>query len=1471
MPVEANTSIADIQFKNLTTADGLSSDSITDIAEDGDGYIWIATFDGLNRYDGYKFKQYKHSPDIPSSLPDQFVRQLFIDNAGALWVVTHNGLGRYNPDKDNFDIFNADNNGFATNKIGALTQMEDGSLLAAGAQGFYTLTPNSNRFEQVYNEITLFPQEVIFILAEEERIWVGTYGYGIYILDKETGNLSPLKGDANTEKGFIADYLHDMKVIGEEYWLATEKGVIVLNKENLVETYYHSKSSPPLVSNWVRTIDLENEHTLWIGTEHGISILDINTQSTILIDKERSFQTSLSQPFINKVFKDSNKTIWLGTYNNGINFYNPLNSNIKHFKPNPSYKFGLSGKMIWSIDEDSKGFLWIATQNGGVNRYSPETGRYEHFLKNQSYNIWDLDIDQDDHIWLATSNGVHEYILQGEELLLQNNYFPDHEFDIVVVNDGISWLSSESPNLTGINITTGKHVKIPIANNQVTRIRPLYVDSNHELWLSTNLGLSKYNLKTQQFNQLIINLGDKSASFNAVAETNEAFWASTYYNGLLKLSKPNLNIEEHFTDKSKLSSNSLINVLADSKYVWAVDSKSVSQIDSSTNRVIRSISEPLLNFNNLNEGAGVITSDGVILVGGNNGFHGIETNSFDSRKNVVTPQPELTEFRIFNKIVTTDSVDSPLEKPINRSSEIILNNDASPFTIEFASINALEPNAISYRYKLVGSDGNWLETTSELRQATYTNLDFGKYEFQLQARSYDGPWSPVRSLSIIIEPPFWLNNKAIAIYTAFILLTFGYWLKQYNAKRLSQKLLEDSEERLKLTLWSSGDELWDWDITAKEVHRSNTWGTMDFPQDDIRAFSSYERNIHPEDIERLATALNEHLSGISDNFSASYRIKNFKDEWVWVLDRGRVVTWNDEAQPLRMTGTIKNIDAQKISEEQLKLYRKSIETISDGVFITDHHFRFVSVNESYCRHTGNTREQALASYLRFYQYPEAFTEEVKKTLIHKGNWFGEIESSRVNGERFEISLNIDAIKTEDGVITHFVGVMSDITDRKTTEKELLKLANTDPLTNLPNRSFFQASHDNLVRKNTNHALLCLDIDNFKKINDSMGHQTGDLLIKQIASRLQKLTGNNATCYRLGGDEFSILVDKTTDIHRITHFAQFILDEVARPFIINKQEFVLGASVGLAFFPGDGTSPQELLKNADTAMYFAKNSGGHRYQFFSGEMNQHAVRQLQIENLIRHGLKEDLFTVYYQPKVDVITGKLISMEALVRFEHPEKGIVSPNQFIPLAEQTGQIIQIGEMVLRKACKDTQRWVKEGLFTGRVAINISARQFELPDLDDRITKILKQTGLSPLHLECEITEGTLMQHPDESLMLMERLRERGIHLALDDFGTGYSSLAYLKQFPLNTLKIDKAFIDGIATSSVDRHMISAIINIAHNLGLKVVAEGVEQEEQLSILRSYECEMIQGYLFSKPLSAERFEKMLRENKNLSNIVNSI
>ncbi|MBL4629805.1 MAG: EAL domain-containing protein, partial [Paraglaciecola sp.] len=990
--------------------------------------------------------------------------------------------------------------------------------------------------------------------------------------------------------------------------------------------------------------------------------------------------------------------------------------------------------------------------------------------------------------------------------------------------------------------------------------------------LVTNLGMVLYNLDSKMKRLLVIELETAVGRFNSVIEVDDGYWLSSLSQGIIKLDKSSYKVMKQLNDENGLASNQILKSIQFKDTIWVSHvNGGIDEISLKTGDVLQNIASSRLGYNELNEDSGVLSNSGKIFFGGTDGFLMFDpdklSNKNDKHKQLENQQqksktPTITQLRLFNLPTSVHSDNTPLIKPINLSNSIDLPNEATMLSIKFAQLNPVNPEAVRYRYRLLGLSDKWIETDIEsLRRAEFSYLEFGSYQFVVESKNPLTPWSEPKSIQINIAPPLWLKQNAIIFYAFLSILIMLYWLKQIRSRNAIRQSILENEERLKLTLWSSGDELWDWDIYQGQVFRSNTWGTLDFPQDDIRVNSSYEANIHPNDIQRVQQTLNDHLNEKTEHYEITYRAKTYKGDWLWVLDRGKVVARDNNHQPQRMTGTLKNISHLKEAEEQLKLFKRSIETISDGVFITDKSFKFISVNNSYCKYTGETREQALASYMTFHQYPGAFTEEVKKSLQQKGNWFGEVESRRASGDKYEMELNVDAITDEDGKVSHYVGVFSDITSRKVTEKELLKLSNADPLTDLPNRSFFQASHSNIVRRDTHHALICMDMDNFKKINDSLGHQTGDILIKQIAKRLQRIAGTKATCYRLGGDEFSILIDNSTDIHHITHFAQTILDDLSRPFVINKQDFVLGASLGIAFYPEDGSNPQELLKNADTAMYFAKNAGGNKYQFFSGEMNQNAVRQLQIENLIRHGLKEDLFTVFYQPKVDIASGKLVSMEALVRYEHPEKGLVSPAQFIPLAEQTGQIIDIGEVVLKKACEDTKRWVDAGLFTGRVAVNIAARQFEIPDLDERIMSILQKSGLSALHLECEITEGTLMQNPENALRMMQRLRERGIHLALDDFGTGYSSLAYLKRFPINTLKIDKAFIDDIATSAEDRHMAKAIITIAHNLGLKVVAEGVEHENQLSILRRYKCEMLQGYLYSKPLNAVRFERLLKEN----------
>lgn len=608
----------------------------------------------------------------------------------------------------------------------------------------------------------------------------------------------------------------------------------------------------------------------------------------------------------------------------------------------------------------------------------------------------------------------------------------------------------------------------------------------------------------------------------------------------------------------------------------------------------------------------------------------------------------------------------------------------------------------------------------------------------------------------------------------------------------------------------------------------------------------------------MRQALTDHFDKKTDHFESTYRVKDKNDQWIWVLDRGKIVERDANDIAKRMTGTLKDISQIKQAEERLKLFAKCIENISDAVVIYDRQFITIDVNKSFQRITGKSKTKMIGSSLNFARYPDSFCQQVKKHLITNGSWHGEIESIRDDATIYLTDLNIDVIRDESLNISHFVGVFSDITKRKETEVELRKLANQDTLTGLPNRSYFQANQVKFVQTKTPHALLVFDLDNFKKINDSMGHQVGDVLLCKVAQRILKISRKQDTVYRLGGDEFSIIIEDTNDIHTITTIAKKILETIAEPLQLKNQEIVLYGSIGIVLYPEDGISPQELLKNADTAMYHAKDLGGNKYQFFSESMNKQAVKRLQIESLIRHGLKEDLFSVFYQPKIEIATGKIAGMEALVRFETPNKGIISPVVFIPISEQTGQIIDIGEVVLRKACFATKKWVDAGLFDGRIAVNLSAVQFTQPNLVDLIASILKESKLSAKYLELEITEGTVMDSPQQAIDTMLRIRDMGIHLALDDFGTGYSSLAYLKKFPLNTLKIDKAFVDDIEHSEQGRNMVATIVTIAHNLDMHVVAEGVETEQQLKFLSGLKCEQLQGYLYSKPLAEKDFSKYL-------------
>ncbi len=431
------------------------------------------------------------------------------------------------------------------------------------------------------------------------------------------------------------------------------------------------------------------------------------------------------------------------------------------------------------------------------------------------------------------------------------------------------------------------------------------------------------------------------------------------------------------------------------------------------------------------------------------------------------------------------------------------------------------------------------------------------------------------------------------------------------------------------------------------------------------------------------------------------------------------------------------------------------------------------------------------------------------------------------------------------------------------EQQIKHLAYHDTLTGLPNRMLFhdrlQQALNQAVREGHIMGVMFLDLDRFKIINDTLGHDVGDELLKAVSQRLVNCIRQGDTVVRLGGDEFTIILPVIAKAEDAALVAQKILTTLAEPFPLNHQELHITSSIGISLYPDDGTNTQTLIKNADIAMYRAKDLGKNNCQFYTADMNSRAMESITLENALRHALERDELLLHYQPQIDIRSGRIVGVEALVRWQHPEFGLVPPARFIPLAEETDLIIPIGEWVLRTACEQGRRWREQGLPVWRMGVNLSARQFRHKNLLEPIFRILRESGFDPHHLELEITESLLMQGADKTIGILEELDKAGIRLSLDDFGTGYSSLSYLKRFPIDTVKIDRSFVRDIHTDPNDAAITSAIIAMAHSLKLSVIAEGVETQEQLAFLRERECDEYQGYLFSKPLVAEEVERLAR------------
>ena len=564
---------------------------------------------------------------------------------------------------------------------------------------------------------------------------------------------------------------------------------------------------------------------------------------------------------------------------------------------------------------------------------------------------------------------------------------------------------------------------------------------------------------------------------------------------------------------------------------------------------------------------------------------------------------------------------------------------------------------------------------------------------------------------------------------------------------------------------------------------------------------------------------------------------------------------------------VENVTAKKQAEQQLQLAARALENAAEGVMIADQRHRIVSVNKAFTRITGYEPAEVIgqeSDFLRSSEHDAAFYEKVRSEVRDAGRWQGEILRRRKDGAIYPEWRSISTVRDPAENVTHYVEVFSDISQDKEAQIRLEFMAHHDALTGLPNRILFEDRLQEALNRAHRHrsvaGLLFIDLDRFKDVNDSLGHHMGDQLLREVTARLKACVRETDTVARLGGDEFTLLVEELGEPQHAAQIAEKVLAALAEPLVLGDHQVFISGSIGVSCYPQDGGDAQILLKNADAAMYQAKERGRNNFQFFSAAMNARALDRLVMKNSLRAALERGELLLHYQPIVDLGSGRLNAVEALLRWRHPEQGLVAPLRFIPLAEESGLIVPIGEWVLRTACAQMKAWQDAGIAPRRMAVNLSARQFRQKHLLQHIEEILRATGLEPKYLELEITESMVMEDPGEAVKLLGQLSDLGVTLAIDDFGTGYSSLSYLKRFPVDFLKIDRSFVREVPQNADDVAIARTIIALARGLGLRVIAEGVETERQRNFLEMEGCEEAQGYLLGKPAEAQDVERLLRE-----------
>ncbi|MFB2718999.1 EAL domain-containing protein [Shewanella xiamenensis] len=1459
-----------LKFEHIRSEEGLNQNTITSLFMDSAGMLWIGTQDGLHSYNGYNFNLFIHSPNDPQSISESFISDIIQDAQGYLWIGTFSqGINRLNLKTGTFERIGIEQ-GLTDPRVTKLNIV--GNTLWIGTQsGLFSFSTRTKRLTQVSLGTSVEPYITSLANVDNTYLLAGTRDNGTFAVSANTITRLNVPQDviayqikANSSRAISL-------ALGNQLWhydLTTQQGTIIWQAEHNV----------PYIKDFVQT----SQGQFWVvGPEAGLIQLEREADQFVAtyhkFDPKRT--NSISENNILSLLEDPFGNLWLGASYSGLN---KINTRRQYFQHLFEYTTELpqQSNNVRSLYRSQDQALWIGTEGAGLKRLARNSKTYENYstffakalgLETQYLNLTLRSIIQDKQgvLWFASNYGLGRLATNGEFSLLnvadskdtsaEANYIRSLELDDqnrlwVATSHALYRKSTINDEFTPVSLTG-------IENFHPTQNLLLTLRANNNiLWIGSLNGLVKLDMQTGHGDVFYHDPHDKNSIINnrirdILVASNGDVWFATH-GGISRLSYQTLlPIFSDYTREQGLPSDTIYALLEDDEHhIWFSSNAGIGKLNPINNKIINFNEQEGLQALEFNGGVKLKDSDGDLWFGGINGINRFNPKILPDKRGEA--KVALTAYKIAGQKQTILDLSHPPKIVMNYADQLV--------SFEITSLDFSYTGKNRFSYFLEGFDNHWhdLPTGNEI---TFTNIDPGNYVLHVRhSLEYNRQGDYTLLVDLTVNAPFYRTELAYALYILLTLTLLIWIVKWRKQKRRQQQEFETSirasEERLKLALWASGDGMWDWNIQEQQVYRTHT----DIPVPQWNRHHLLHDNAHPEDRERFRHELAEHLQGRTPFFEVEYRIEHSPNKWVWILERGKVVEANGQDHPIRMTGTTRDITSRKLIENELVLSSQVLNSMNEAVVVAGLDYRIRSVNPAFSNITGYSERQISDKYLIHLAYSrkqrDLFNSIEQQLLRHK-HWAGEIWIRNKARRAILVWLEINQVIDIKGETSHFVAVFTDITERKKAEEDLRFLASFDTLTGLPNRTLFQDRLNHAIsqahRSNNIVALLFLDLDRFKHINDSMGHHIGDLLLKAVAHRLQNAVREGDTVARLGGDEFTIILEGVAKTKAATLISEKVLKAFQAPFLLEDKSLTISTSIGISLYPNDAVDVDSLIKFADTAMYHAKALGRNNFQFYTNKLNEMATRHMLLETGLKQAISRNELSLVYQPKFCLRNGSLTGLEALLRWQHSELGPISPAEFIPLAEETGMINQIGHWVINHACQQLAEWNELGFSDITMAVNLSARQLKA-DIISTIEVALAVSGLPAQALELELTESMIMGNPQESVSILSKLKALGLTIAVDDFGTGYSSLSYLKRFPIDTLKIDREFVRDITNDPDDAAITSAIIALAHSLELNVVAEGVETQEQLNFLALQGCDQVQGFLLSKPLSAKDCQTLL-------------